>query len=1398
MVYDERGNSVGDMHWHGEYDFGEGEEVQLDRGGVIVQVEDLVERRETDLSELVDKRVQEKQQRQMQQLARSTASSAVLPRALPRPPAIAPDRTQPPRHRSLHHVIGTPTGHHGKALVPKESPFEQRQQTAESPGERSAKRRKYDDPPPSKSGYASALFGQTLTLSATPSSSVPAVRRSRPEPSSDPPAETEAQHPREDPKPARREQLQSSRRLDQSGYAQSLFGQHLTLSHTPVSSVPSRPQPQNESKSNTTVDGDSPENPGTAGATPASQPIESHHSGRHGSNSRSALPRCQTRTNNRLAKGSADAEDSKEHVSLSRQHHATNTAQTTPESIDIIEIDDPESIAPPPVRQPRTQMTTPARLRNPEGDLEGSNAVARESHSSQKESVRSRRQQRSEPDRQEKPKRAKSYERTSQAETAVFKGNDSNASSGRMRLATHEQGKRAPAVARDLTLPVTELRIKSSKKRGLLMISDTAKVKKTHRKVPAESARPFEEVARHHPRDSDHDDSSHHSTSRLPGKSGYGRAAGESAKAPNVISKHMSSNGDDEDDYLEYPVLNRDGEWEKEGAVCKLGKNSAPRTISTELGEDDDPFQSPSLAFSGQTYVGPESAIRTSDMHLGHERPGREQVTARSASDAGLSSGERGRREPADVAQPPKRASPSTEAAYDLYPIPSSPQASSPGIPSSAQRNRHEHDVGVDRVEIFRPIDNNTKLSKAKRQRHSRRKVIADDDDDNVDPPVSPPRITDFGSDSEVGANCVLGEGAANKRPKSTKSPKTSAQQDVPIIESGDEPSRRAARKAKSQHREIGMESEEDGLPVMQRESRRQTRSRARSSEKPSPLPSEQDGSEEEQLPRKRRKTKVLKTSEDRPRLEKIKKNVKSRELVGFNLAELNAPLGLRGIGMPFSILPSPVTEPIQRQVPKRPVVDGSKKPPVLDECDNQMLPSSPNPPAAPLKMNAQAQQKSLCTTSKREGTNHIPLNSSDSHVNRSKSPGENVASVPVEPNGVASPKVPEIRDSSRSGGPEASLQSPARSEDKQTPGQAPSLEQARELHQPVPSKPSLEAQQYHAAAEQALSSPDQPVRNYSPLPLSRQSSTITKHMTPDKVIPEDLTKTVANVQPPSAPAQTTTPEPTINNGVLLRGQSNSTGQKPSDTVQATGGVTRAPSKEPITADRPGHTTAKSQAASSLNQQKPNSHREPSILESVQASNTVGNDSNVSTDASLAPSAGDKLDSALNRRSLPNADQDTATVETTVGNADSNRTCDLILRHPKAIGLRRQISASRRINNIGTKSTPKVESTEASSTDVPSKPASNVRLANPASRGRKAALASHAAGPVPQRILPPTQPVMVVPISTADLAMTPIEQAPKEPDRPKKKMTFPGFQSARSDGPWSREAFDLLESRRPE
>jgi len=80
---------------------------------------------------------------------------------------------QDARHRPLHQVIGTPTGHHGRAVVPAESPFEQRQKAADTPDSRPSKRRKYDITPPSKLGYAQSLFGASLNLSGVPMSSAP-------------------------------------------------------------------------------------------------------------------------------------------------------------------------------------------------------------------------------------------------------------------------------------------------------------------------------------------------------------------------------------------------------------------------------------------------------------------------------------------------------------------------------------------------------------------------------------------------------------------------------------------------------------------------------------------------------------------------------------------------------------------------------------------------------------------------------------------------------------------------------------------------------------------------------------------------------------------------------------------------------------------------------------------------------------------------------------------------------------------------------------------------------------------------------------------------------------------------------------------------------------------------
>ncbi|EJT68362.1 hypothetical protein GGTG_14058 [Gaeumannomyces tritici R3-111a-1] len=170
MVYDERGNFVGDAHWREDYDFGEGEELQLERGGTIVQVCECVGRRDQDLSELLDKRALDKSQRAAQVAARTPAASAAGLGSRPVVRQVPADHSQQLRHRPLGQLLGTPTGHHGRAVVPSESPFEQRHREAEDTPP-AAKRPRREASPPSKAGYAQNLFGTKLCLSSQPRSS---------------------------------------------------------------------------------------------------------------------------------------------------------------------------------------------------------------------------------------------------------------------------------------------------------------------------------------------------------------------------------------------------------------------------------------------------------------------------------------------------------------------------------------------------------------------------------------------------------------------------------------------------------------------------------------------------------------------------------------------------------------------------------------------------------------------------------------------------------------------------------------------------------------------------------------------------------------------------------------------------------------------------------------------------------------------------------------------------------------------------------------------------------------------------------------------------------------------------------------------------------------------------
>src|SRR6187402_2584144 len=51
MVFDERSNFVGDTHWRRDSEFDAGEELELERGGILVEVGECAGRRDQDLFE---------------------------------------------------------------------------------------------------------------------------------------------------------------------------------------------------------------------------------------------------------------------------------------------------------------------------------------------------------------------------------------------------------------------------------------------------------------------------------------------------------------------------------------------------------------------------------------------------------------------------------------------------------------------------------------------------------------------------------------------------------------------------------------------------------------------------------------------------------------------------------------------------------------------------------------------------------------------------------------------------------------------------------------------------------------------------------------------------------------------------------------------------------------------------------------------------------------------------------------------------------------------------------------------------------------------------------------------------------------------------------------------------
>ncbi|KAM3508514.1 hypothetical protein MY11210_006689 [Beauveria gryllotalpidicola] len=173
VVYDDRGHFVGDSHWDRDGDLAPGDELSLDRGMALVQVEDCTGEKQQDLTELLDKRAREVEKRR--QIA------AAKTRPAPRSSAAGGAQPQPQRpHLPLSSLVQSP-GPIGRAAIPAHSPFAARQQklhqnqrptadaqptVAERPPP--AKKRRTSPSPPSKAGFARNLFGTTLNLSSCP------------------------------------------------------------------------------------------------------------------------------------------------------------------------------------------------------------------------------------------------------------------------------------------------------------------------------------------------------------------------------------------------------------------------------------------------------------------------------------------------------------------------------------------------------------------------------------------------------------------------------------------------------------------------------------------------------------------------------------------------------------------------------------------------------------------------------------------------------------------------------------------------------------------------------------------------------------------------------------------------------------------------------------------------------------------------------------------------------------------------------------------------------------------------------------------------------------------------------------------------------------------------------
>ncbi|KAK5108768.1 hypothetical protein LTR62_007828 [Meristemomyces frigidus] len=162
MVYDVPRNYVGDMHWTAVEHVREGDELMLEKGGVMVEVADAIGRTETDLTELNASR------RKAGNRHGASPVRAPQTRAMRTTSAAAAKTGTVLKHRSLNALLGTSKGQLGKAALPAKSPFELQHRGVENEdweSGRAFKRHKAESPVPAKIAPAAVYpVGATTPL----------------------------------------------------------------------------------------------------------------------------------------------------------------------------------------------------------------------------------------------------------------------------------------------------------------------------------------------------------------------------------------------------------------------------------------------------------------------------------------------------------------------------------------------------------------------------------------------------------------------------------------------------------------------------------------------------------------------------------------------------------------------------------------------------------------------------------------------------------------------------------------------------------------------------------------------------------------------------------------------------------------------------------------------------------------------------------------------------------------------------------------------------------------------------------------------------------------------------------------------------------------------------------